>query len=169
MRILEVKLSVKEDVSPDTSWIGKYSDRLDEWDIVASGPGKGKFFRDISEDEYPRRGREFRGFEPYAGGEKPGTRDYVVNARQDYEEMSRLRNGDFSFIGVVAEARIMLRTGALTQKISSGGLWGIASDDRPQMKEAADEQLNELRNELEALGFSSRVIDEAFDDAKSDL
>jgi hypothetical protein len=63
----------------------------------------------------------------------------------------------------------MLRTGALTQKISSGGLWGIASDDRPQMKEAADEQLNELRNELEALGFSSRVIDEAFDDAKSDL
>jgi hypothetical protein len=51
------------------------------------------------------------------------------------------------------------------QRITSGGLWGIESDsDAAYLKEIEQEQLSELRDQLHAIGFSTRSISAAFRD-----
>jgi|ERR1700689_2470012 len=75
----------------------------------------------------------------------------------------------FCFIGIRAEAEVSLCRESVTdacwtvQTITSGGLWAIESDSSPDyLKEIEDEQLSELREQLKAIGFSSRAISAAF-------
>ena len=97
----------------------------------------------------------------------------VTYVRQDYERMERLNRGDWCFIGIAAEAEwsvpIMSTTAngdqnwRLPQTVHSGGLWGIESDsDASYLAEVEQEQLAELREQLKAIGFSSRAISAAF-------
>jgi len=51
----------------------------------------------------------------------------------------------------------------ITQRLASGGLWGIESDsDESYIAEIEQEQLAELRGQLHAIGFSQRAISAAF-------
>lgn len=51
------------------------------------------------------------------------------------------------------------------QEITSGGLWGVESDsDRKYLADIDTEQLSELREQLRAVGFSTRAISTAFRD-----
>lgn len=87
-------------------------------------------------------------------------RKYV---RQDYERMESLNRGDWCFIGIGAEAEVWNAATQVTQKIRSGGLWGIESDsDDGFIEEEERNQLADLRTELLAYGFSSRAISKAF-------
>jgi len=100
--------------------------------------------------------------ENYAGELPEDIRKYV---RQDYERMERLNRGDWAYIGVQADAEILLPSGdaSLVQEITSGGLWGVESDsDRAYLAEIETEQLAELRDQLRALGFGTRAISAAF-------
>jgi hypothetical protein len=114
---------------------------------------------------------ELRYFNPYAErykGESPeDIRKYV---RQDYDRMESLNAGNWCYVGICAEATIMLaprEDGGLTQTIRSGGLWGIESDsDRSYFQEVQQEELANLKAELLALGFSKRAIATAFKDVK---
>jgi len=45
---------------------------------------------------------------------------------QDEERRKEYENGDFSFVGVRAEAEVVVEN--VIQTITSGGLWGIESD-----------------------------------------
>lgn len=118
---------------------------------------------------------EYRYFNPsdnYQGEPAEDIRKYV---RQDYERMESLNSGQWCFIGVRADADVLLSANTsmtpkeraltcshITQRITSGGLWGIESDSGDYLKEIESEQLSELRQELKALGFSSRAISTAF-------
>ena len=73
--------------------------------------------------------------------------------RQQYD------NGDFSFIGIQAEAEIIVS--GVCQTITSGGLWGIESDSTPDyLSEIEQEEIEQLQEILQALGFPSEVISE---------
>lgn len=109
------------------------------------------------------RGREYRYFNPaadnYAGIDDAEVRRYCL---QDFERMRDLQRGEWGYIGIKAEAVVKL-TGDLTQRISSGGLWGIESDSDPSdFRSIEHEQLDDLRDELHAMGFSKRAVTAAF-------
>lgn len=87
-------------------------------------------------------------------------RGYV---RHDYERMEALNRGAWCFYGVGAEAQVQTNGLSTIQTIRSGSLWGIESDSEDgYFKEVATEQLDELRRELRAIGFSKRAIAAAF-------
>ena len=95
----------------------------------------------------------------YLGESSKDIRKYV---RQDFERAEALNRGDWSYIGVKAEA--LIETGShVTQRISSGGLWGVESDsDASYFAEIQRDELAGLKAELIALGFSRRSISTAF-------
>ena len=71
--------------------------------------------------------------------------------RQQYE------NGGFEFIGVRAEAEIVVNT--VCQTITSGGLWGIESDsDHQYLVEIENEEVDQLKAILQSLGFSDSEL-----------
>jgi len=98
--------------------------------------------------------------------------------RQDYERMESMNRGNWCYIGIRAEAEVIVNVETEThrlgtegpgkwrgvvQRITSGGLWGIESDsERSYIEEEQKNQLADLKSELLALGFSKRAIATAF-------
>ena len=73
------------------------------------------------------------------------------------DRLAQYNNGDFGYIGIRAEAEIVIDS--VIQRISSGGLWGTESDsDESYLKEIEQEELSALRSILHELGFSKRAI-----------
>ncbi len=104
---------------------------------------------------------EYRYFNPSNNYEDDTPEDIRKYVRQDYDRMESLNRGDWCFIGVSADAEIVL--GDTCQTITSGGLWGIESDSGSDyFAETEQEQLAELREQLHAIGFSKRAISAAF-------
>ncbi len=117
-----------------------------------------------------------------AGEPRPGESEanVVKYTRQDYERMESLNAGHWGYIGIRAEAEIVLpyqvNKGCvhghevyiqLTQTVTSGGLWGIESDsERSYLEEVKGEELSQLKGSLRTLGFSARAIATAFKSAK---
>lgn len=105
---------------------------------------------------------EFRFFngcvENYKGETPENIRKYV---RQDYERMERLQRGDWGYIGIRAEAEVLIPSNghSIVQEVTSGGLWGVESDsDKSYLASVEGEELGELRKQLYVLGFSKRAI-----------
>ena|ERR1041385_7004059 len=92
----------------------------------------------------------------------------LQNAKQDYERMESLNASDWCYLGIRAEAKVVVVPfsndhGVVVQRITSGGLWGIESDsDRSYLDEIQKDELANLKSELLALGFSTRAIATAF-------
>lgn len=85
--------------------------------------------------------------------------------QRDYARMRGLGD-EWGYVGVVAEAQVKLN-GDLVQTITSGGLWGIESDSGDSyFREVEGEQLDELRTQLQAIGFSKRAVVAAFRDVE---
>jgi len=111
----------------------------------------------------PTCGREYRFFVPYAGGEAVGSKEYREYGRQDFDRMQGLNNGDWSYVGIQARAEVTLMGSDIVQRLTSGGLWGIESDSGEDYRaEVARDELEALRLELLAVGFSPRQIGLAF-------
>jgi len=149
-RILSVKVKQMFDDSPDTSWLGEFSDSA-----------KTEFAINHRE----RNGgntREFEWFNAASVDTQNNTsEDNAKYAEQDYKRMMQLNNGHFCFIGIWADAEIGLPRGDsyLCQSVTSGGLWGIESDsDKSYFAEVEQEQLAELRGVLADFGFPKRAI-----------
>jgi hypothetical protein len=65
--------------------------------------------------------------------------------------------GDFSFVGVRAEAEIVVD--GIIQTITSGGLWGVESDAGDEyIKEVSQEEYNDLRKILKTLGIPTSEL-----------
>jgi hypothetical protein len=125
-------------------------------------------------DDWDRR--EYRYFNATTVCTKDAANDNISNARQDYERMESLSRGDWAYVGIRAEAEIgipcLANKGCVrghevyythTQKITSGGLWGIESDsDKDYLASVRKDELADLRGQLKALGFSARAISAAF-------
>jgi hypothetical protein len=116
--------------------------------------------------------REYRYFNPYESWAKNDTeQDKRACARSQYDRMESLNAGDWCYIGIRAEARVIVNeriigpvaSHGIAQTITSGGLYGIESDsDKEHIEETIREELANLKSELLALGFSSRAISTAF-------
>lgn len=162
-KINKIVIEQVADSNPDTSYIGTYTNDRSPWVIVRFGVFAGQYLDDAENEEVPSNGREYLFFKPYAGGEKPGSKEYQEYGLQDFARMESLVRGDWSFIGIIAKAHITTSNGT-TQVIRSGGLWGIESDSGAEyLQEVANEELASLRLELEALGqgFGKRAIEYA--------
>lgn len=228
-RILSVKLKRMVDTDPDTSYLGKYSnrpeseyaiDRAHSEDCASVTPETlktketlehaqqtvgdihnavlaqyngtlanekldaerdaldeaydmlGELAEEVTECDCSRAGRmdsrEYRYFngpiEDYKGESPEDIRKYV---RQDYDRMESLNNGQWCYIGIRADAEVLVPMGekphGVIQTITSGGLWGIESDsDSAYLDSIGKEELADLRGQLKALGFSTRAISAAF-------
>jgi hypothetical protein len=186
-RILSVTVKQEIDDSPDTSWLGEYSDTPGDYAIVARGEHEGEFLSDLpcecdhSPDDHNNngqcmencdcedfdpvtveRGREYRYFNSASIESDNSDEDNRTYALQDYKRMRGLNNDQWCFVGISAKAVVQLN-GSLTQTIHSGGLWGIESDSDPsEFRSVEREQLDELRDQLHAIGFTKRAIAAAF-------
>lgn len=137
-------------------------DREDDCDC-SGGIGRNEYrYFNPSFNYVDKSGKLLNDYASDPGGPEE-VRKYV---RQDYERMEGLQRGNWSFIGIQAEAQYLIPCGngsAIIQKLSSGGLWGIESDsDKSYFAEVEREQLSELREQLHAIGFSYRAIAAAF-------
>jgi len=116
--------------------------------------------------------REYRYFngpvENYKGLEPAEIRKYI---RQDFDRMESLNAGNWCYIGIRAEARVIVNekiigpvaSHGIAQTITSGGLYGVESDSgKEHFEETIREELANLKSELLALGFSKRAIASAF-------
>lgn len=207
-KILKVWIEKKIDNYPDTSFIGEYTDKADDWNIcrhcgefVAIAEIPNRRAEEIENEIYelendwrenseidgikdsllihkinilnfelnnldlhdcPHSSREYNYFKPYAGGEKPGSDLYIQYGKQDFDRMESLNNGNWCFIGIVAYAEIVTKSGTI-QTIQSGGLWGIESDsDESYIQDVINQELDNLKAELKELGFVKKnEIDKA--------
>jgi hypothetical protein len=181
-RILRVEIQHKLDESPDTSWMGEYSDtQTSSFSIDRAhridcdiNTGKGELC-DCGDERKPRR--ELRYFNPsFNYVNKNGfpvaeltpedVRKYTL---QDYERMEGLNAGNWNFMGVIAQAYVATPDtfGYTEQVIHSGGVWGIESDaSKEYIKSEENQQLRELREILKEFGFSTRQISAAFKNVK---
>ena len=163
----------------DRSWYGKEHDSAcpsypdNAW-YLALDSAQDTVCESILEFVVDWNRREYRYFNPSfnyvdkhgklaEGNTAEEVRKYV---RQDYERMERLYRGDWHYMGIRAEAEIVIlsgKMGATSQTISSGGLWGIESDSgNDYLQSIEQEELSELRAQLKELGFSARAISAAF-------
>jgi len=73
------------------------------------------------------------------------------------DRLDQYKRGVFGYMGIVAKAEVVID--GICQTITSGGLWGIEDDsDEGYLNEIAQEQLNELSDQLEAIGFPKRQL-----------
>lgn len=143
-RILSVTVERYTDDCPDLSFIGEYSDK----------PADGAIDREENGDRL--RG-QYRYFNP---GSDP---EY---ARQDYERMEAYERQEWCMVGVRAEARVIL-SGTVIQELTSSGIWGVESDSEDDyFRELAEQELDDLKDQLLAAGFSAREVKAAFRKAK---
>jgi hypothetical protein len=149
-KILRVWIEQVTDTDPDTSDLGTYSNH--------PGPDD----RTIDREHDGSCGRnEYRYFIAAMSGEETGNPESV---RQDYDRMESFSRGDWGYIGIIAKAELQLTRNGTIQILRSGGLWGVESDSgNDYLQEVADEELETLRRELSAIGFSTEQIERAFD------
>jgi len=78
--------------------------------------------------------------------------------QDEFEDQKQaFQRGDFSFVGVVAKAEIVVD--GIVQTITSGGLWGIESDsDKTYIAEVAGEEYGDLRRILKTLGVPTSEL-----------
>ena len=144
--IESIKIKHVLDEDPDTSWMGEFSDDPEEGAI------------DHSEREGSSRSLKYF---------NPANPEY---AEQQYKRMIELEHGHFSFIGIIAEANILIPQGDhfICQKLSSGGLWGIENDSADSyINEEEDNQLDELKEVLSSLNVNLKNFDKLAKDAKN--
>jgi hypothetical protein len=78
--------------------------------------------------------------------------------QEDFEDRRKeFERGDFSFVGVRAEAEIVVD--GIVQTITSGGLWGVESDAGDEyIQSVAAEEYADLRKILKTLGVRTSEL-----------
>ena len=175
-RIESITLRHITDVDPDTSYMGQYSDRKSsEYSLDRAHDEDCPSF-DNEDGEVCTCGfdgywhnREYRYFNPFfnyvdknghalEGNTPEDVRKYV---KQDYERMESMNKGHWNYIGIRAEAKIVVE--GHIQRITSGGLWGIETDsEEGYFAEVESDELADLKSQLKALGFGTCSISAAF-------
>lgn len=145
-RILSVTVTRRQDLSSGSDNLGTYQ--------AAPGPADRKAEPGGCPDN------ECRYFIAAMSPEDTGNPESV---RQDYARAEALSRGEWCYVGVSAKAEIAFPGSTVVQRLTSGGLWGIESDSgEDDFAEVEAEELNALRDELTAAGFTPRQIDLAF-------
>jgi len=211
-KIESIKVRAIYDDNPDTSWLGEYTDKAEDWavcrhcgqfvfgaeqgnrraeeidnliyglemdyDSDENERGQVQIEQEIEElkaerdklelHDCPKSTRKYNYFKPYAGGEEEGSKHYKEYGLQDFERMEGLTRGDWSFIGIQAEATVSYPVNAAgtdrrIEHLTSGGLWGIESDSGDYLNEVMRDELSDLRRHLEQFNVSLDNWDELTD------
>ena len=73
------------------------------------------------------------------------------------ERLAAYKKGEFDFVGVHAEAEVVIE--GVVQTLTSGGLWGIESDSGEEYIESvAVEEYEQLRKVLKTVGVSTAQL-----------
>ena len=149
MKILSIEIKHMQDDSPDLSHLGEYSD----------SPGPDSINR-VESGEIPLGSthcKEYRYFNPAMSGEETGNPD---SPQQDYQRMISYNLLEWYMLGIGAKAQVEIA--GVIQTITSSGLWGIESDsDDSYLESIEKEQLEELSEILETMGFVQEEIESA--------
>ena len=77
-------------------------------------------------------------------------------AWESAEQLAAYQNGDFTFVGVRAEAEVVIE--GVVQTLTSGGMWGVESDSKEYIEEVAVEEYAALREILTSIGVSTSQV-----------
>ena len=157
-RILSIEVKHIPDTNPDTSYLGEYSNTpAGEFSITRSIPGQYHYFNPGSVEPFDPAASWIPADRAPADKESFWRETMRENARRDYERMEAYNRDEWGFIGIRAQADVVI--GGVCQSITSGGLWGIESDsEKSYFREVEREELKQLREILHELGFSKRAI-----------
>lgn len=170
------------DEYPETSDLGEYTDDLGPG-VIVRGPNE--FYEHLPADmernvngtflckgepDVPRPGLNCRGFKPYAGGEEPGTNDYYKYGMQDFNRMEGLNNGDWVYVGIMAEAEVSYSQNGHTRHeyLTSGSIWGVESDAYDHMETLKTEELADLKSHLKQFNVDLSNWEELTQDLEID-
>ena len=147
------------DESPDTSYLGEYSngdkpgaiDRQEKGDM---GRGEYRYFHSANHSVHnPADWTHVSAKDKQKVIREYGSLENATKAYADYDygRMERLNRGDWCYMGVYAVAHVIINGTA--QRFRSPGLWGIESDsDKSYFAETAQGELDSLRGILKAAG-----------------
>lgn len=157
-RILSIEVKRMDDPDPDTSYLGTYSNTpTEEFSIARNIIGQYHYFNPGSVEAFDPAASWIPADRAPADKESFWRETMRENARKDYARMEAYNAGDWGFIGIRAQADVVIA--GVCQSITSMGLWGIESDsDESHFREVEHEELNQLRGILHELGFSKRAI-----------
>jgi hypothetical protein len=81
---------------------------------------------------------------------------------ENADRRAEFERGDFAFVGVRAEAEVVVE--GVSQTLTSGGLWGIESDSGEEyVREVAAEEYGDLRKILTSIGVPTAQLPTKFD------
>jgi hypothetical protein len=181
-RILSVRIERAVDDWPDTSYLGRYSDKAEtEWAIDRQergdwGRGEYRYWNPGANHIPPGDVKSWTHVSDSAiaeackrnGVDLRQERDEAIRLldlhyiEEDCERCESLNRGNWCYLGIIAKAKVVLADGVV-QAIRSGGLWGIESDSGEDYLSGVEkDELANLRKQLEAVGFGKRAIDYAF-------
>lgn len=174
IQIVKIKIKQIPDDNPDYSSLGSYTDDLEPGVIVRAfgefyeklpapinRDSQGKFTGKGIPYNLPSKGREYRGFIPYAGGEPRGTYKFYHYGMRDFERMEAINRGEILSIGILAEAVVKYPIDGghfRYETLSSSGIWGIDSDS--DMADIVKEELSELKEHLKVFGVDVANFEE---------
>lgn len=143
-RVDSIQIRWECDESPDTSYLGEYSNEAKAGAIDRKERG------DMGRNEY-------RYFNPGQNYSDVGPRTRKKYIEADYQRMETLQRGDWCYMGCTVKAIVSYPIGngsRRTEGFSSGGLWGIESDsDAKYAAEVEAEQIAELKEHLAQFGI----------------
>lgn len=154
----------------DLSHLGEYSDRA-ETEFAIDREERGDRGRNGHQFFNPGTIETFNEAAPWIPAEEADKRAYwhaamMKNAEADYRRMEQYNAGDWHMTGTYAVAEVVLANDVI-QTLRSPGLWGTESDSEASyFAQIEQEELAELREQLLAVGFSSRQIARAFKTAE---
>ncbi len=144
-RIEKIRFVRETDFYPDLSWIGTFDSEAKS---------------ELAIRHHNGNANQLPWFNP-----QPGACTTHKQARKVYERMMAYERGEWEEQGIKAEAEIHTSADGRNwtiNKITSGGLCGIASDsDEVYIREVETEQMEELINVLKEFGFTREEIEAA--------
>lgn len=143
-KLESIRLVKTVDEEPDLSWLGHY----------ASSYGPNDVYIDRQERGHAERGQN-RFFISGRVTKPPRTSRERRELEQDYRRMEDYGNG-WVMVGVYAEADVLVN--GVTERIRSGGLYGIESDSSAEyFDEVGQEEYDALKGILKEMGVRGRL------------
>jgi len=150
MKLLEIRIEIKEDEYPDLSFLGEFGSRWQKYAIDRKL--KGTWNRGEYEYFYPANQPE---------PEMTSREKHIAwdECEQDFWRMEKYSRGDWTMLLIRAVAIVKIND--VIQKITSGGIGGVESDSGDDyinyMKQS---ELSELKSILKEIGFTTEEIEE---------
>jgi hypothetical protein len=168
--LLSIRTALIQDDNPDLSYLGKWASRSrgQHWIDRDTGTLYDPDGNEIATHEDGGVFLDRNAFElfivgQWAGDENVKLSDAIEYSFRDWKRMEAFNDNEWEMYGVVCRAKWKDEAG-YEHTIDSPGLWRVESDSgKDYFREIAEDQVSEIRADLEALGFSEEEVAAAMD------